>query len=106
MIRIVTGRDAEIGQWIGEKLGMYLGAGAALGFAENGKLLAGIHYTIMGRPWASCEMSIFAESPRWASRGVRIVVTKAARDFAEAARNDPRQAGQIRARLTEILRQK
>ena len=32
-------------------------------------------------------------------------MTKAARDFAEAASNDPRQAGQIRARLTEILRQ-
>ena len=81
MIRIVTGCDAEIGQWIGEKLGMYLGAGAALGFAENGKLLAGIHYTIKGRPWASCEMSIFAESPRWASRGVRISCDKGGEGF-------------------------
>jgi RimJ/RimL family protein N-acetyltransferase len=68
MIRIVTGCDAEIGQWIGERLGSYLGAGAALGFAENGKLLAGIHYTLLGRPWASCEMTIYAGSSRWATR--------------------------------------
>jgi hypothetical protein len=33
-VRIITGCDAELGQWIGERLGMCLGAGAALGFAE------------------------------------------------------------------------
>jgi hypothetical protein len=79
MIRVVTGCDAEIGQWIGEALGTSLGAGAALGFAENGRLLAGIHYTILSRAWVSCEMSIFADSPRWATRctlhGVQLSVS-------------------------------
>jgi hypothetical protein len=41
MIRIVTGADAEIGQWIGERRQTTLGAGALLGFSENGKLTAG-----------------------------------------------------------------
>jgi hypothetical protein len=34
MIRIITGADAEIGQWIGEHLQAALGTGAVLGFAD------------------------------------------------------------------------
>jgi hypothetical protein len=45
VIRIITGADGELGQWIGERLGMALGAGAGLGFAEEGRLLCAIHYT-------------------------------------------------------------
>jgi hypothetical protein len=67
MIRIVTGCDAEISQWIGGHLQTTLGAGA-VGFGEDGKLLCGIHYTVLGWPWASCEMTIYAASPRWCNR--------------------------------------
>jgi hypothetical protein len=35
MIRIVTGADAEIRQWIGEHLRTTLGAGAVLGFCST-----------------------------------------------------------------------
>jgi hypothetical protein len=63
MIRNVTSCDAEIGQWIGEHLQTVLGAGAVLGFSENGKLLCGIRYTVLGRPWAFFEMTILAGEP-------------------------------------------
>jgi RimJ/RimL family protein N-acetyltransferase len=68
VIRIITGADAELGQWIGERLGMALGAGAALGFAEHGRLVGAIHYTNFTQPWATTEMSIYAASPHWATR--------------------------------------
>ena len=68
MIRILTGCDVELALWIGEHLGTVLGPGAVLGFAGEDRLLAAIHYSAGGPPWASAEMSIYAAEPRWATR--------------------------------------
>jgi hypothetical protein len=68
VIRIITGANAELTQWIGERLGMALGVGAALGFAEDRPLLRAIHYTNSPHTWATTEMPIYTATPRWADR--------------------------------------
>jgi hypothetical protein len=49
MIRVRRAAIAKIATWIGERLETTLGPGAAR-FVENGRLLAGIHYSILSRP--------------------------------------------------------
>jgi len=66
MIQVVTGWDKALAHWVGQGLGVDLGPGAAIGFADGPELLAAVAYHDFN--WPNIEGSIFAVSPRWANR--------------------------------------
>lgn len=69
MIRLIYGADEQIAQWTLERIrecGQFT-LPRAIGIADDNGLIAGVVYH--GFTGLNCEMSIAAESPRWASRG-------------------------------------
>jgi RimJ/RimL family protein N-acetyltransferase len=71
LIQIVTGRDAEITDWVGQHLDIQnFGVNISLGIALDEVIIAGVVYS-QYRPDVPClEMSIASVSPRWATRAV------------------------------------
>jgi RimJ/RimL family protein N-acetyltransferase len=71
LIEIITGWDAALTHWVSRELGVELGTGqarscAALGFAEDGRLLGAVVYH--SYRWPNIEAALWTESPRWCSR--------------------------------------
>ena len=72
---LVAGHDAEVAAWAVERIPHVgsveaLGPYAALGVARGGQLVAACIYHRWVPEYQSCELTLAASSPRWASREI------------------------------------
>lgn len=71
-MRLVFGHDEAIARWVVERVphaeGMPPEPYHCIGVADGDRLVAGVVYA--GWTAGNCEMSIAADTPRWAQRGV------------------------------------
>jgi len=69
-LRLVYGADAAIERWVAQRLPWVDGFGgaSAIGVARGGEVVAGVVYANFRR--SSIEVSIAADDPRWARKGV------------------------------------
>lgn len=66
---ILTGWDAAVARWVGDRLGIEdFGQYTALGIVRGDDLIAGVVYNQFRKQERSIEASIAAVNPRWASR--------------------------------------
>lgn len=71
MIRMVYGNDSQVAAWVSHHLGVDFGLCAALGMAENDKLIAGVvfnNYQQYKGASVSIEVTIHSLDKRWATR--------------------------------------
>lgn len=71
---LLVGHDEAVGQWVADHIphmaGGSFGAARAVGVLSGGVLLAGVVYNEYHPRYKTMQISIAAESPRWACRGV------------------------------------
>jgi len=70
---LVFGHDAAVADWVAERIPHMNGQFrdfAAIGVAESGKLVAGVVYHDHYPRYRHIQISMAADSPRWAQRGV------------------------------------
>lgn len=64
---LVYGADAAVTEYVCRGLGVRsFGPSCAIGVARDGRLIAGVVYSNFR--WPDVEMSIFSESPKWATK--------------------------------------
>lgn len=74
-MRLIVGQDEALGRWAVSRIPHVgsveaLGEYAALGVADDERLLAVCIYHRWVPEYASCELTFAADSPRWATRGM------------------------------------
>jgi RimJ/RimL family protein N-acetyltransferase len=74
-VKLVVGQDEALGRWAVSRIPhvgsvQALGEFAALGVADDERLLAVCIYHRWVPEYASCELTFAADSPRWATRGM------------------------------------
>jgi len=73
-MNLAFGYDAEIADWVAQRL-PHVGVGnfgqcAAIGVVSNGQLIAGVVYNEYQREYGTIAVSVAADTPRWAAKGI------------------------------------
>lgn len=65
----VYGQDIAVAQWVSERIphSNYPGGFSAIGIAEDDKLIAGVIYHNWIKRYGNIEISMAADTPRWAT---------------------------------------
>lgn len=71
-MRLVFGDDQKVAEWVGRRIEEYgsFGPCSAIGVADGNRPIAGVVYHMWQPRFRTVQMSVAADSPRWAQRGI------------------------------------